>query len=317
MQETTMRRAVAERGRRALALLLMLAPSLPASAQQVPAEYQGVMTALGRAGDFKDGVLKIGLPRTDLAMTVAGVSLPTPFGFSGWIAMTRGDGGMDVMMGDLVLTEDQVNPVMSALLDNGLEVSALHNHFLWEQPRIFYMHLHGHGLAADLARRVRPALDLISKAAAAMSDAPTGAAVGGGGTQITPEPLVKAIGHAGDQSGSVYKITIGRPDITLVEMGAPIGVRMGLNTWAAFAGSDQDAVVAGDVAMLETEVTPVLRALRKAGLEVVAIHHHMTGSRPVVIFLHYWGRGPALTLARGVRAALDELGRRARSPMRP
>jgi hypothetical protein len=312
-----MRRAVAFRLCRALALLPVLTPSLPASAQQVPAEYQAVMTTLGRTGDFKDGVLKIGLPRTDLAMTVARVALPTPFGFSGWIAMTRGDGGMDVMMGDLVLTEDQVSPVMSALLDNNLEVSALHNHFFWEQPRVFYMHLHGHGLAAELARRVKPALDLLTKTTASPISPSPGGSAGGGGVRVTPELVAKIIGQAGDQLGSVYKITIGRPDITLVEMGAPIGVRMGLNTWAAFAGNDEDAVVAGDVAMLENEVTPVLKALRKAGLDIVAIHHHMTGSRPVVIFLHYWGRGPALKLAQGVRAALDELGRHDRAPMRP
>ena len=312
-----MRRTVGVRLCWALMLLSVLTPGLPASAQQMPPEYQAVLTTLGRTGDFKDGVLKIGLPRNDLAMTVAGVALPTPFGFSGWIAMTRGDGGLDVMMGDLVLTEDQVNPVMSALLDNSLEVSALHNHFFWEQPRVFYMHLHGHGLAADLAQRVKPALDLLSKAAAAASGASTGAAAGGSGARVTPELLAKTVGYAGEQLGSVYKITVGRPDITLVEMGAPIGVRMGLNTWAAFAGSDEDAVVAGDVEMLEGEVTPVLKALRTAGLDIVAIHHHMTGSRPVVIFLHYWGRGPALKLAQGVRAALDVLGKHDRAPMRP
>jgi hypothetical protein len=158
-----MRRATGVRLCCVLTLLWAIVSGGLASAQQVPAEYQAVLTALGRTGDFKDGVLKIGLPRNDLTMTVAGVTLPTAFGFSGWIAMTRGDGGMDVMMGDLVLTEDQVNPVMSALLDNNLEVSALHNHFFWEQPRVFYMHLHGHGLAVDLARRVKPALDLLAK----------------------------------------------------------------------------------------------------------------------------------------------------------
>jgi hypothetical protein len=312
-----MRRAANFRLCWVLTFLWVLTPGLPTSAQQVPPEYRAVLTTLGRTGDFKDGVLKIGLPRNDLTMAVAGVSLPAAFGFSGWIAMTRGDGGMDVMMGDLVLTEDQVNPVMSALLDNNLEVTALHNHFFWERPRVFYMHLHGHGLAADLARRVKPALDLLRKATASSSGASTGPAAGGSGVKVTPELVAKAVGYAGDQLGSVYKITIGRPDITLVEMGAPIGVRMGLNTWAAFAGSDEDAVVAGDVAMLEDEVTPVLKALRTAGLDIVAIHHHMTGSRPVVIFLHYWGRGPALKLAQGVRGALDVLGRHDRAPMSP
>src|SRR6266513_1029021 len=134
-----------------------------AFAQDVPAEYQQVLTALGKQGDYKASVLKVNIPRNDVSVTVANVKTPTPFGFGGWIAMTKGAGGTDVMMGDLVLTADEVNPVMSALLDNGLDVTALHNHFFFESPRIFYMHVHGHGKAADLAKQVKPALDLIGK----------------------------------------------------------------------------------------------------------------------------------------------------------
>src|SRR5882757_1772800 len=129
--------------------------------QNIPADYDGVLKTLGKQGDFKDSVLKINIPRNDLKVTIDGILTPTPFGFGGWLAMTKGDGGMEVMMGDLVLLEDEVNPVMSALLDNGLEVSAVHNHFFFESPRIFYMHVHGHGKAADLAKMVKPAVDLI------------------------------------------------------------------------------------------------------------------------------------------------------------
>src|SRR5712671_1949907 len=132
-----------------------------ATAQDMPAEYKTVLTTLGKTGDFKDAVLKVNIPRNDLSVTVADVKTPTPFGFGGWVAMTKGTGGMDVMMGDLVLTQDEVNPVMSALLDQGIEVTALHNHFLWEEPRVFYMHVHAHGTLADLTREVKPALDLI------------------------------------------------------------------------------------------------------------------------------------------------------------
>src|SRR5882757_7255428 len=159
------------------ALSLMFASI--AQAQEMPAEYQQVLTALGKQGDFKDQVLKVNIPRNDLSVTVANVKTPTPFGFGGWVAMTKGTGGMDVMMGDLVLTQDEVNPVMSALLDNGLEVTAVHNHFFWEEPRIFYMHVHGHGTPADLARKVKPALDLIGKGGArppAAAAAPAAAA---------------------------------------------------------------------------------------------------------------------------------------------
>ena len=134
-------------------------------AQELPVEYKSVLTTLGKTGDFKDGVLKVNIPRNDLRVTIGQRPAPTPFGFGGWVALTKGEGGHDVMMGDLVLTEDEVNPVMSAILDNGLDVTALHNHFFWEQPRVFYMHVHGMGTAADLAKRVKPAIDRIDQAA--------------------------------------------------------------------------------------------------------------------------------------------------------
>src|ERR671936_1790551 len=134
-----------------------------ALAQDIPADYQQVLTALGKQGDYKADVLKVNIPRNDLHVTVAKVKTPTPFGFGGWIAMTKGTGGMDVMMGDLVLLQEEVNPVMSALLDNGIDVTALHNHFLRDEPRMYYMHVHAHGKAAELARKVKPAIDLIGK----------------------------------------------------------------------------------------------------------------------------------------------------------
>ena len=273
-------------------------------AQEVPAEYREALTFLGKSGDFKAGVLKVNVPRNDLQVTVAGIRTPTPFGFGGWIAMTKGDGGMDVMMGDLVLTEDEVNPVMSALLDRGLDVTALHNHFFRDEPRIFYMHVHGHAKVMDLAREVKPALDLIGKdATRPASKAPAAAPA------IDASTIDRIVGTHGEQSGEVYKITIGREDLHLKEMGASITTRMGLNTWAAFVGTNERAAIAGDIAMLGSEVTPVLKALRKNGLDVVAIHHHMIGTEPAIYFLHYWGTGPVDRLATGFKAALDELGK--------
>ena len=278
--------------------------STAAKAQDIPSDYQDVLKSLDRKGDFKAGVLKVNIPRSDLKMTVQGVPTPTPFGFGGWIALTKASEGTDVMMGDLVLLQEEVNPVMSALLDNGIDVTALHNHFFWDEPRVYYMHVHGMGKAADLAHRVKPAFDLIGHVTA-----PATTPFSSTGTALDTAKLAKIAGHEGEQTGAVYKITVGRDDLGMKEHGAVINARMGLNTWAAFTGTQEDAVIAGDVAMLETEVTPVLKALRKNGLDVVAIHHHMTGERPVVIFLHYWGRGPAEKLAAGFKAALDELGR--------
>ena len=284
-----------------------------ARAQDVPAEYQQVLTALGKQGDYKANVLKVNIPRNDVSVTVASVKTPTPFGFGGWVAMTKGTGGMDVMMGDLVLTQDEVNPVMSALLDNGIDVTAVHNHFFWEEPRMFYMHVHAHGKPADLARKVKPAIDLIGKGASRPAATPAAAAAAPA-TTIDTAKLAQIVGTPGEQTGAVYKITIGRDDLKLTEMGAPINARMGLNTWAAFTGTNEKAAIAGDVAMLESEVTPVLKALRKNGLDVVAIHHHMTNDRPVIIFLHYWGTGPAEKLASAFKAAVSETGKAKASP---
>jgi len=288
----------------AVFVLLIVAFAPLSRAQDMPADYQDVLKSLGRQGDFKANVLKVNIPRNDVSVTVKGVKTPTPFGFGGWIAMTKGTGGMDVMMGDLVLLQDEVSPVMSALLDNGLDVTALHNHFFWDDPRMYYMHVHGHGSAADLAQRVKPALDLIGKKGTTSPPAAAASA-----PKIDGAKIAQIVGASGEQNGDVYKITIGRDDLKITEMGAAINARMGLNTWAAFTGTNENAAIAGDVAMVAKEVTPVLKALRANGFDVVAIHHHMTDTQPAVFFLHYWSTGPAEKLAAGFKAALGQLGK--------
>src|SRR5881296_4402541 len=187
------------------AALVLASSGSVVRAQETPAEYQQVLTTLGKQGDYKANVLKVNIPRNDLTVTVAKVRTPTPFGFGGWVAMTKGTGGMNVMMGDLVLTQEEVNPVMSALLDNGLDVTALHNHFFWDEPRMFYMHVHGHGKPADLARKVKPALDLIGKSTTRPAGAAPAPAAAPAVTMDTAR-IAQIVGTPGEQNGAVYKI---------------------------------------------------------------------------------------------------------------
>ena len=261
------------------------------------------LTGAKGALDAKEGVFKVSVPRADLLVTSAGVRITPPLGLTSWAAFKEA-GDEVVVMGDLVLTENQVGPVMSAALDNGLEVTALHNHFLRESPRVMFMHIGGHGAEAALATAVCRVLARIKETASASGPAP--AAIDPARTTLDSRRLDAILGTPGTMTAGVYKVVIGR---SARVHGHDMGAAMGVNTWAAFAGSDSQAVVDGDVAMLESELQGVLKALRKAGIEVVAIHQHMAGEEPRVMFLHYWGVGRSEDLARAVRAALDQASR--------
>jgi len=257
------------------------------------------LTGVKGSMNEKEGVFKVSVPRSDLAITTAGVRMTPPLGLTSWAAFER-SGNATMVMGDMVLAEDQVNPAMSTALENGLEVTALHNHFLWDSPKVMFMHIGGMGDETKLATAV-------GKLFANMKQ--TG---GGKGevvladidpTKSTLDPKkVEAILGKGELNNGVYKVTIGRE--TKMH-GYTSGNAMGVNTWAAFAGSDDKAVVDGDFAMLESELQPVLKALRGAGINIVAIHQHMAGEVPRILFLHFWGVGPTESLAKGIKAALD------------
>lgn len=249
--------------------------------------------------DDKEGVFKVSLPRADLHVSVEGVSLTPPMGLTCWAAFKR-VGSHTVVMGDQVLLEDQVNPVMDVALDNGLEVTALHNHFLGDSPKVMFMHVGGMGDEEALAVAIGKVFAKIKETSGAKPE-PLSTQIDPAKSTLDPAKIETVLGRKGDLSGGVYKLTIGR---TTKMGGHEMGNAMGVNTWAAFAGSDDQAVVDGDFAMYESEVQGVLKALRHGGIKIVALHNHMIGESPRVMFLHFWGVGSTAKLAEGLRSAL-------------
>jgi hypothetical protein len=258
------------------------------------------LTGLKGSLNEKEHVFKVTFPRTDISATVAGAKMIPDLGLTAWAAFTRGaDHAM--VMGDIVLLENEVNPVMSIALDNGLEVTALHNHFLWDSPRVMFMHIGGMGDEEALARGVGKVFNKLKEVIRTPPKTPM-ANVSPNNTSFDPEDIEQIMGRAGVMKNGVYKVVVGRS----TKMGGhEVGAEMGVNTWAAFAGSEQTAIVDGDFAMLESEIQPILKALRQANINVVAIHNHMVGEVPRFVFLHYWGIGSVEDLAKGLKAALD------------
>lgn len=262
--------------------------------------FSKIEAATGAKGKWfaEESVFKLTFPRTDLNVTARGVQITPPMGLSPWAAFKMlGDHAM--VMGDLVLLEDQVNPVMDIALNNGLEVTALHNHFFWDNPKVMFMHVGGTGNAEDLAKKIGL---IFSKIKEPVSPAPQQPEIIPADSTLNPANIEKILGIKGELKDGVYKLSIGRK--TSME-GHEMGNAMGVNTWSAFTGSNEDAVVDGDFAMLESETQNVLKALRANGIDIVAIHNHMIQETPRIIFLHYWGRGSAESLAKGLKAALD------------
>jgi Domain of Unknown Function (DUF1259) len=279
-----------------------LCPTSPPQAAESAMDAGAIerLTAAKGSLDQKEGVFKVSAPRKDLSVIIAGVKMTPPMGLTSWAAFKR-DGKEDMVMGDLVLTEDQISPVMSAALDNGLEVTALHNHFVWDSPKVMFMHIGGMGPENDLAAAVGKVFAKIKETSGA-KDQKSEIQIDPAHSSLDPVKLDSALGLKGQYKDGVYKFVVGR---TTRMHDIEVGNQMGVNTWGTFAGSDDKAVVDGDFAMRESELQNVLKTLRGAGINVVAIHQHMVGEEPRIMFLHYWGIAPAGDLAKGLRAALD------------
>jgi hypothetical protein len=258
------------------------------------------LTSAKGAFDAQEGVFKVSVPRTDLQATAGGVKMTPPLGLTAWAAFTRA-GNETMVMGDMVVLEDQVNPVMSAALDAGLEVTALHNHFFWDSPKVMFMHVGGMGDEQKLAGAIGRVFDKIKSTSGGRGQV-LRAEIDPARTSLDPRRIEGILGHKGQLQKGVFKVVFGR---TTKMHGHLVGNAMGVNTWAAFAGSDARSVVDGDFAMKEGELQGVLQALRGAGIQVVAIHNHMTHEEPRIVFLHFWGVGSTADLSRGIRAALD------------
>ena len=264
------------------------------------------LTGLKGKLNEKEGVYKVTFPRDDVKVVVDGWTMPPFMGLGTWAAFTKGAHAKTVVMGDTVLFEDEVNAAMSAALDNGLSVTALHNHFFFDQPKVFFMHIEGEGSVDQLAGAVKKIYDT-TKASRGPNSKPAEsfAAVGQPSlpekSSITAAPLNEIFGMQGEAKEGMVKFTIGRP----AKMhGVNIDKDMGVNTWAAFAGADDNAIVDGDFAVTEDELQPVLKSLLKNKINIVAIHQHMIHEEPRIMFFHYWGRGPAKDLAQAVKGGL-------------
>ena len=260
----------------------------------------------GAKGTFNEaeGVYKISLPRDDVKVSVDGGQMPPFMGLTSWAAFTKGMKEPAMVMGDLVLFQDEVNPVMSVAFDAGLSVTALHNHFFYDNPKVYFMHIAGEGEVEKLAAAVRAAL---AKTKEIRASKPEPATVFGlpsipSKNSITSAKIEEALGVKGQAKDGMFKAVIGRK--AKMPCGCEVGKEMGVNTWAAFAGTDDNAVVDGDFVVTEDELQPVLKSLRTSNINVVAIHNHMTHEQPRMVFLHYWGRGKAVDLAGAVKRAL-------------
>ena len=284
----------------------------PLHAQNSSLDTVTIEKITGIKGKANKGEYKITIPQNDLDVEVDGFKIIPPMGLGTWIAFTPAKEGA-MIMGDIILTENDLKPVQQEVIRQGLTISAIHNHFVRNHPNILYMHIGGSGKTDDMARKAKAVLD---KVAESRGHNPASGSVADVPYSLDTKKLDDILWSKGEMSKGVYKYTIGRPDVSLKEHGTTVSTFLGFNTWAAFQGSPDHAAVAGDFTMLEDEVAPVIKALIENGIEVVAVHNHMVHEQPRIFFLHYWGVGNAEQLARGLKAALNETGKKSNAATR-
>jgi hypothetical protein len=273
-----------------------------------PLDTMSIERITGIKGKSNNGEYKITIPQNDLSIEVDGFKIIPAMGLSSWVDFAPSPGGA-MVMGDIVLTENDLKPVQQEVIKQGLTITAIHNHFVRNHPNVLYMHIGGSGTTEAVANKVKAILDKVKEA---RKDEPSKGNVSSEavGNSLNFDNLDKILQYKGEISKGVYKYTIGRPDIQLREHGIPVTSFMGFNTWAAFQGTPDHAAVAGDFTMTEDEVASVIKALVENGIEVVAVHNHMIHEQPRIFFLHYWGVGNSEQLAKGLRAALDQTGKK-------
>ena len=262
-------------------------------------QWKPIEDALGRNGKVQpDGSLKFGMPRRDLKVTVDGTPIKAGFALGSWAAFSKA-GGNSTVMGDLVLTESEIAPVMARLQQGGIEIAALHNHLLHENPRVMYMHIAGHGDATKLAQALHDALALTATPA----ESPAAAAAK---LDLDTEKIDAALGRKGKDNGGIYQFSVPRSE-SIHEAGMEIPPSMGVATGINFqATGNGRAAITGDFVLLGSEVNPVITALREHGIQVTALHSHMLDEEPRLFFMHFWANDDAAKLAEGLRAALDK-----------
>jgi biotin operon repressor len=281
--------------------LSSLSAQAPKSAKApVSVDWKDVDAAMGRPGqDQPDGTHKFALPRKDLNVTVNGVQIKAGLALGSWVAFKPTTHGNAMVMGDLVLTEDEVSPVMQELQSGGIEITALHNHLIGESPRVMYMHIHGMGNAASLGKALHMAIVKTKTPDAVPAAAPPD-------LDIDAKQIDQILGHSGKNNGGIYQVAVPRAE-HIMETGMAIPNSMGVATALNFQPTGGGkAVITGDFVLLGKEVNPVIKALRENGIAVTALHSHMLEEQPRLFFMHFWANDDALKLAKGLRAALDQ-----------